>query len=110
MTHDVTNTLNQFNQAKALILAYVADGAEDSRLPEAILVIRPTCSADSLKKLNADVETLLEFMRKGEAADYQQDETATTEIENPFRQAAIRLLSEFPEPTYEQLQHELNNL
>ena len=72
--------VNDFNQAKALILAYVADGADDSRLPEAILIVRPTCGADSLNKLNADVETLLEFMRKGEAAAYQQDETATTEI------------------------------
>ena len=40
----------------------------------------------------------------------KQAEHEFAEEQNPYRQAAIRLLTNYAEPSFEQVQHELNNL
>jgi hypothetical protein len=60
--------------------------------------------------LQADVETLLENMRREDTAAYEQAQREYAEITSPFRQAAIRLLTKYGRPTYPDVERELNNL
>jgi hypothetical protein len=144
MTHDLeTNTLNDFGRARALILSFLLEDGDDSRLPEALMAVRETCSLDAFHRVliladaagdprfgefgaanalailrdltitddaNADKERLLEAMRTQDAAAYKEAEKEVAEINDPYRQAAIRLLTKFRQPNVEQVERELQRL
>ncbi len=59
-----------------------------------------------------DQETIAETVPNDEldALIQRLDEQESAEEGNPYRQAAIRLLTKYPEPTFDHVQHELNNL
>lgn len=60
--------------------------------------------------LNADVEALLEAMRLEDTSAYKQAEQEAAEINDPYRQAAIRLLTKFRSPNWAQVERELQQL
>jgi hypothetical protein len=49
-------------------------------------------------------------MQEADAAEYREAERQAAEITNPFRQAAVRLLTKFREPNLEQIKRELTCL
>jgi hypothetical protein len=74
---------------------------------DAVAILRDLKLSDDLSQ---DVETFLSAMKEGDEAALLQAEKEAAEIANPFRQAAIRLLTQFGKPNYVQVQAELENL
>ena len=60
--------------------------------------------------LGADVETLLQAMKQEDDAAYEQAARESAEEANPYRRAAIRLLTKFKEPNHVQVAWELEHL
>jgi hypothetical protein len=142
MTQNVeTKTLNDFDQACALIASYHLENADDTRLPEIMAAIKETCGHAAFNKIlvlleaagdprffgaadvpallrdleitsdvKADAERLLSLIAEQDAAAYKQAEREAAEINDPYRQATIRLLTKFREPNIEQVMYELTNL
>jgi hypothetical protein len=139
----MTTDFNNFDEALALFTSYYTEDGDDSRLLDAFLAVRNTCSEDSFKRilvlaeavlnprydefgaadstailrtleitddLDADVKCLLAAMQEADAAEYREAERQAAEITNPFRQAAVRLLTKFREPNLEQIKRELTCL
>lgn len=44
-------TQQDFDQARALLVSYAMEGADDSRLPEILMQIRETCGHDAFNRL-----------------------------------------------------------
>jgi hypothetical protein len=140
---ETSATPNDFEQARALLLSFFVEDGDDSRLPEALMAVRETCSLDAFHRvliladavgdprfgefgaanalailrrleitddLNADVDTLLEAMREEDAAAYKKVQQEAAEITDPYRQAAIRLMTKFRQPNVEQVERELQRL
>src|SRR6478735_1897819 len=45
------HNINDFEQARALLLSYFVEDGDDSRLSEALMAVWNTCSADSFNRL-----------------------------------------------------------
>lgn len=43
--------MNQFEQAKALILSYIEEGTDDARLSEVLTAVRDTCGQDAFNRM-----------------------------------------------------------
>jgi hypothetical protein len=93
-------------------LLVLAAAAGDPRFDEygAANVLPILRSLELTDDLLADVETLLNAMRREDTAAYEQAQREYAEITSPFRQAAIRLLTKYGRPTYPDVERELNNL
>jgi hypothetical protein len=74
---------------------------------DAMAILRDLKLTDDLSQ---DVETFLSAMKEGDEAALLQAEKEAAEIANPFKQAAIRLVTRFGKPNYVQVQAELENL
>lgn len=140
---ETSATPNDFEQARALLLSFFVEDGDDSRLPEALMAVRETCSLDAFHRVliladavgdprfdeyggadalsilrdltitddaNADKERLIEAMRVEDAAARKQAEQEAAEINDPYRQAAIRLLTKFRSPNWAQVERELKRL
>jgi hypothetical protein len=135
--------MNDFEQARALLLSYLEEDGDDTRMTSALLAVWNTCSTDSFNRLlifaeavgdprftefgaadalsilrgmelsdnaTADKERLLDAMRVEDAAAYRQAEQEAAEQGDPYRRAAIRLLTKFREPNIHQVMYELTKL
>jgi hypothetical protein len=101
-----TCSLNSLNRLLVLVTA-VGDPRFNYGAADALVILRDLELSDDISQ---DVETFLSAMKEGDEAALLQAEKEAAEIANPFRQAAIRLLTQFGNPTYVQVQAELDNL
>jgi len=102
-----TCSVDAFNR-----LLVLADAVGDPRFDEygaadALAILRHLEITDDL---NADVEALLQAMKQEDDAARKQAERESAEINDPYRQAAIRLLTRFREPNIQQVMYELTEL
>jgi hypothetical protein len=102
-----TCSLNSLNRLLVLVTAVGDPRFDQYSAADAVAILRDLKLTDDLSQ---DVETFLSAMKEGDEAALLQAEKEAAEIGNPFRQAAIRLLTQFGKPTYVQVQAELDNL
>jgi hypothetical protein len=138
---ETSATPNDFEQARALLLSFFVEDGDDSRLPEALMAVRETCSLDAFHRVliladaagdprffgaanvlallrdleitsdvKADAERLLSLIAEQDDAARKQAEQEAAEINDPYRQAAIRLMTKFRSPNWAQVERELQRL
>ena len=90
----------------------LADSVGDPRFAEfgaanALAILRDLAITDDA---NADKERLLEAMKEEDDNARKQAEQEAAEINDPYRQAAIRLMTKFRSPNWAQVERELQRL
>src|SRR6185503_8581688 len=86
-------------------LLVLAEAVRDPRFDEygAADVLPILRNMEITNDLNGDVERLLESMRLADIAAFEKAEREAASINDPFRRAAIRLLTKFRNPNLEQV-------
>jgi hypothetical protein len=102
-----TCSVDAFNR-----LLVLADAVGDPRFDEygvadALAILRRLEITDDV---NADVETLLQAMKQEDDAARKQAERHAAKEADPYRRAAVRLLTNFRQPNIQQVMHELTKL